>query len=153
MSREIDLEDTSVEQDDKGSDTRSAIDRRAIVDDLHALGLSDGDVVLVHSSLSGLGWVQGGAGTVIDALVEAVGPGGTVLFPTLTGTEQDGAEHPPVIRAGDHAVLDRHDPGDGAPAPGGGPQHAPDALGERDRGTSGRVHDWPRGIQDTVRCT
>lgn len=68
-----------------------------LVDDLRALGLQDGDVVLVHSSLSGLGWVEGGAATVIDALVEAVGPGGTVLFPTLTGTEQDGPEHPPTI--------------------------------------------------------
>ena len=84
-------------QDEHGSDTRSGIDRRAIVDDLRALGLREGDVVLVHSSLSGLGWVEGGAETVIDALVEAVGPGGTVLFPTLTGTEHDGPEHPPII--------------------------------------------------------
>lgn len=73
------------------------ITMKRLVDDLRALGLGDGDVVLVHSSLSRLGWVEGGAETVIDALVEAVGPGGTVLFPTLTGTEQDGPQHPPVI--------------------------------------------------------
>ena len=73
------------------------ITRDRLVDDLGALGLREGDVVLVHSSLSGLGWVDGGADTVIDALVKVVGEGGTVLFPTLTGTEQDGPDHPPVI--------------------------------------------------------
>lgn len=78
-------------------DGREHITIKRLVDDFRALGLIDGDLVLVHSSLSGLGWVEGGAETVIDALVEAVKPSGTVLFPTLTGTEQDGPDHPPVI--------------------------------------------------------
>jgi len=69
----------------------------ALVDDLRRLGLAEGSVVLVHSSLSRLGNVEGGAEAVIDALLAAVGPGGTVLFPTLTGTEGDGPESPPVI--------------------------------------------------------
>lgn len=70
--------------------------RERLVRDFRALGLRDGDVVLVHSSLSGLGWVEGGAETVIDTLVDAVGPTGAVLFPTLTGTEEDGPAQPPV---------------------------------------------------------
>src|SRR5579875_789667 len=74
-----------------------ALSKDAIVDDLQALGLSAGAVVLVHSSLRSLGWVDGGAATVIDALCAAVSPGGTILVPTLTGTAQDGPEHPPVF--------------------------------------------------------
>jgi len=66
---------------------------------LRELGLAPGDAVLVHSSLSGLGWVEGGAAAVIEPLVDVVSPGGTVLFPTLTGTEDDGPAHPPVMDA------------------------------------------------------
>ena len=57
--------------------------RDEIVRGLRDLGVSKGDVLMVHSSLSSLGRVEGGADTVIDALVEAVGPTGTVAMPTL----------------------------------------------------------------------
>jgi aminoglycoside 3-N-acetyltransferase len=79
------------------AEEREKVTRERLVDDLHALGLREGDVVLVHASLSGLGWVDGGAATVVDALVQAVGGGGTVLFPALTGTPDDGPAHPPVV--------------------------------------------------------
>ncbi|SDD55219.1 aminoglycoside 3-N-acetyltransferase [Sanguibacter gelidistatuariae] len=62
----------------------------AIVSGLTGLGLRAGHHVLVHSSLSALGRVAGGAQTVVDALLQVVGPSGTVLVPTLTGTEADG---------------------------------------------------------------
>lgn len=58
---------------------------------LQRLGLRAGNHVLVHSSLSSLGQVDGGAATVVEALLRAVGPSGTVLVPTLTGTESDGS--------------------------------------------------------------
>lgn len=47
-------------------------------------GLQAADLVLVHSALRKLGPVEGGAETVIDALLEAVAPGGTVAVPTHT---------------------------------------------------------------------
>ena len=47
------------------------------------LGLSPSDIVFVHSALSTLGHVEGGADTLIDALMEAVGPEGTVVMPTF----------------------------------------------------------------------
>ena len=47
-------------------------------------GLVSGDLVLVHSSLRKLGPVEGGADTVIDALLEVVGGEGTVAVPTHT---------------------------------------------------------------------
>ncbi len=68
-----------------------------LVTDMHRLGLHEGATVLVHSSLSQLGHVEGGADAVVDALVTVVGPAGTVLFPTLTGSEVDGPQDPPVV--------------------------------------------------------
>jgi aminoglycoside 3-N-acetyltransferase len=68
-----------------------------MTDDLRALGLQNGSVVLVHSSLSRIGNVDGGAEAVIDALCDVVGPHGTLLFPTLTGSSEDGPEHPPIV--------------------------------------------------------
>ncbi len=47
---------------------------------LRRFGLARGAAVEVHSSLSSLGWVQGGASTVIRALIEAVGEEGAVVM-------------------------------------------------------------------------
>ncbi len=66
-----------------------------IAEGLRNLGIRSGDRVLVHSSLSKFGYVEGGAGTVILALLHTVGPEGTVLVPTLTATRRDGPRHPP----------------------------------------------------------
>ncbi len=60
-------------------------------------GIERGDCILVHSSLSSLGWVEGGADGVTEALIAAVGPDGTVLFPTLTGSPNDSPASPPVF--------------------------------------------------------
>lgn len=59
------------------------IGRDDIVQGLRDLGVREGDVLMVHSALSSIGRVQGGAQTVIDALIEAVGPSGTIAMPTL----------------------------------------------------------------------
>jgi aminoglycoside 3-N-acetyltransferase len=55
---------------------------------LRRLGLQDGDVVMVHSSFDRFAGFTGKPTDVIQVLQEAVGPGGTVLMPTLpfTGT-------------------------------------------------------------------
>ena len=50
----------------------TVVTRREILRGLRALGLGEGAAVLVHSSLSSFGHVEGGAGTVIDALIDAV---------------------------------------------------------------------------------
>ncbi len=66
--------------------------------DLEALGLRAGATVLRHSSLSSLGWVCGGAVTVIRALVQALGPQGTLMMPAHSGDPPDpaGWRDPPV---------------------------------------------------------
>ncbi|MBI4026325.1 MAG: AAC(3) family N-acetyltransferase [Verrucomicrobia bacterium] len=61
----------------------SGIGPSRIVRDLRALGVRAGDAVMMHSSLSALGHVEGGATTVVDALLEAVGPRGTLLVPAF----------------------------------------------------------------------
>ena len=52
--------------------------------DLRNLGISEGNTVLVHSSLRSLGQVPGGAETVIAALQKVLGSDGTLLFPALS---------------------------------------------------------------------
>ena len=51
--------------------------------DLRRLGLQDGDIVFVHSSMRSLGPLENGAQTVVDALASAVGCGGLVLMPSF----------------------------------------------------------------------
>lgn len=53
-----------------------------VVEDLKAIGLQAGDTVLVHSSLSKMGYVEGGPKNVIQALLNTIGESGHLLFPT-----------------------------------------------------------------------
>jgi len=64
-------------------DVSEPLTKKAIAAALRGLGVTDGDVLLVHSSVSGLGYVEGGAEAVIDGLLEAVN-GGTVCVPVFT---------------------------------------------------------------------
>jgi aminoglycoside 3-N-acetyltransferase len=66
--------------------------------DLRALGLTSGDVVLLHSSLRSLGFVAGGPQAVVQSLLDVCGPGGTVVVPTHTpdNTDPAGWRRPPV---------------------------------------------------------
>jgi aminoglycoside N3'-acetyltransferase len=55
----------------------------SLVKDLHGLCLVSGDLVFVHSSFKSLGFVAGGAQTVVDALTQVVGPDGLILMPSF----------------------------------------------------------------------
>ena len=66
------------------SETRSTVTRSDIVRGLREVGLATSNTVFAHSSLSAFGFVKGGADAVIDALLEAVGPTGTLALPTFT---------------------------------------------------------------------
>ena len=62
---------------------RSRVTRQDLVSGLRELGVPRGALLQVHSSMSRLGYVVGGAETVVDALLETVGPEGTVMVPTF----------------------------------------------------------------------
>ncbi len=60
----------------------SCITKSDIITGLKKLGLNEGDHVMVHSSLKSFGYVEEGANTVINAILETIGSDGTVLVPT-----------------------------------------------------------------------
>jgi aminoglycoside 3-N-acetyltransferase len=106
--------------------------------DLRALGLGGGDVVLVHSSLSALGWVSGGVQAAAQALLDAVTPGGTVVVPTQSGGLSDPAEwrNPPVPEAWVDAVRDSM------------PAYDPDRTPTRGMGAIAELlRTWPGAIR------
>lgn len=64
---------------------------------LASAGVRSGELIIVHTSLSRLGWIVGGAQTVVHALVEVVGPTGTIVMPAHTGVSDPARwENPPV---------------------------------------------------------
>lgn len=68
---------------------RSALDEETLTEELRALGVRPGGVLLTHSSLRGLGPVRGGSRTVVRALRAALGPEGTLVAPTFTPENSD----------------------------------------------------------------
>jgi aminoglycoside 3-N-acetyltransferase len=72
--------------------------RQDLTADLNSLGVTEGDVLLVHTSLSAVGWVCGGPVTFIHALLDAVGDSGTIAMPShSTGnTDPAGWSNPPT---------------------------------------------------------
>ncbi|MHA2249402.1 MAG: aminoglycoside N(3)-acetyltransferase [Candidatus Kariarchaeaceae archaeon] len=66
--------------------------------DFISLGIKPGDILLVHSSLSKIGWVVGGAVAVIDALMDVLTEKGTLVMPTQSGDYSDPKNwgNPPV---------------------------------------------------------
>ena len=55
----------------------------SVRDALRTLGVTDGDILLFHSSLKSFGYIEGGADAVIDGALLAVGERGTLVAPTL----------------------------------------------------------------------
>lgn len=69
-----------------------------LTNDLRSLGIKEGMTLLVHSSLRSIGWVCGGAVSVILALEEVLTEDGTLIMPTHSSDLSDPKNwrNPPV---------------------------------------------------------
>jgi aminoglycoside 3-N-acetyltransferase len=83
------------------AETDPLITTRTLCADLTRLGVSPGQILIVHSSMkkiAGSGFIVGGAQAVIEALMQTLTPNGTLIMPTHTTDNTDPAEwqNPPV---------------------------------------------------------
>ena len=60
------------------------VNKENLTKDLSDLGIQKGSILMVHSSLSSIGIVEGGANTVVDSLLSLLGKDGTLIVPTFT---------------------------------------------------------------------
>jgi aminoglycoside 3-N-acetyltransferase len=66
--------------------TIPGITKTHLVEDLKRIGICEGETVAVTLSLKSIGCIEGGADTFIDALLETVGPKGTIMMNAFTYT-------------------------------------------------------------------
>ena len=101
--------------------------------DLENLGLGPGGAVMVHCRMSALGHVVGGAETVVCALLDALGPGGTLI--AYTGWQDEPPDNLDALDEGTRRIyLEEH------------PAYDPRvALSRRDHGRIPEaLRTWPR---------
>jgi aminoglycoside 3-N-acetyltransferase/aminoglycoside 3-N-acetyltransferase-2 len=97
------------------------IDVKSLVSDLRALGLRPGDLLMVHASLRRIGPVEGGAEAVLSALLEALGPGGTVMaYVSWDRSPYEETLNGSQLSAAAKAEWPAFDPATAAPYPGWG---------------------------------
>ena len=64
--------------------SRSGFSRKRLIRDLDAIGVQRGDTLAVGLSFKSIGSLDGGPKALIDALLEAVGPDGTLMMNTYS---------------------------------------------------------------------
>lgn len=69
--------------------TRAVLTKEDLVRAFRECGLREGQHIFVHTSLSKLGFVVGGAETLIQSLLEIVGEEGTLMMPSQTWKNLD----------------------------------------------------------------
>jgi len=85
-------------EDEVVKQTKEPITQKRIANDLKILGLKSGELVIVHSSMSKIGWIAGTSVAVVNALMEVLTPEGTLVMPTMSSdnTDPQNWQNPPV---------------------------------------------------------
>ena len=65
------------------------VTKEELVQAFQDTGVQKGEILMVHTSLGSLGYVCGGAQTIIEALIETVGEEGTIMMPTQSWKNLD----------------------------------------------------------------
>lgn len=68
---------------------RKIVLKQDVLDAFAKVGVKKGQTIIVHTSLSQLGFVCGGAEIIIEALMESVGEEGTIMMPTQSWKNLD----------------------------------------------------------------
>lgn len=71
------------------SKTRTLVTRASLARELNQLGVKAGMIVLVHTSMSKLGWVCGGPVAIISALQDVLTGSGTLVMPAHSADVSD----------------------------------------------------------------
>ena len=111
------------------------VTRSRLTRELEMLGLRSGGAVMVHCRMSALGHVVGGAESVVHALLDALGPGGTIM--AYTGWQDEPPEDLDALDEEDRrAYLEEH------------PAYDPRvALSRRDHGrVPEALRTWPGAL-------
>lgn len=85
--------------------------QESLAQEFSEIGVESGMTVMVHSSLGKVGWTVGGAVTVIRALFEALGPGGTLVMPAESpGMSDPSSWDDERVKADWHETIRAHLP-------------------------------------------
>lgn len=68
---------------------RALVLKNDVLESLDRIGVKKGQVMEVHTSMSNPGFVCGGPQVIIEALMETVGPEGTIVMPTQSWKNLD----------------------------------------------------------------
>lgn len=84
------------------------ITKEDLINKFSQLGIKQGDTLLVHASLSSLGYVVGGAEALFLALRDIIGEQGTIVVPSQTVEISDPAswQYPPVPQEWHDVIRD-----------------------------------------------
>ncbi len=64
----------------KRMSTQPVITKSQLLEDLHSIGLSEGQTVMLHVSVKAIGWIVGGPGIVLQSILEILTASGTLMM-------------------------------------------------------------------------
>lgn len=79
--------------------------RDEVITQLRALGVAPGGVLLVHTSYRAIRPIEGGPRGLIEALRAAIGPEGTLVMPSWTGSDEEPFDRTKTAAAPDLGIV------------------------------------------------